>query len=130
MHVQKLAKVFGWIFILLGVLGFVPGVTSADGMLLGIFQVSPLHNVLYLISGVLALWLGRSGAGAKSYFKIFGIVYALVTVLGFLSGEVLGLISVNLADNVFHLVIAVVALWTGFSRSTPRMPNLQQGQQM
>ncbi len=120
MNAHKLAKVFGWIFILIGVLGFIPGITS-DGYLLGIFEVDTMHNIIHLVSGIAALWIGKNDAGAKMYFKIFGVVYALVTVLGFLSGTVLGLTSVNLADNVLHLIIAAVALWVGFSGSKPSM---------
>ncbi|HSE57042.1 MAG TPA: DUF4383 domain-containing protein [Candidatus Paceibacterota bacterium] len=131
MNTQKLAKLFGWVFLIIGVLGFVPGITG-NGHLLGIFEVDSLHNIIHLLSGVLALWLGKSESGAKTYFKVFGVVYALVTVLGFLSGTVLGLISVNLADNVLHLVIAAIALWAGFSGSKPamQMPPQQGGMKM
>ncbi|MBC7764794.1 DUF4383 domain-containing protein, partial [Microbacteriaceae bacterium] len=44
--------VFGVVFVAIGVLGFVPGVTTEDGLLLGIFQVSPLHNVIHILSGI------------------------------------------------------------------------------
>lgn len=129
MNIQKAAKWFGIVFILIGILGFIPGVTDADGMLLGIFQVDALHNVIHLLSGIVALLCAGSHAGAKSYFKIFGVIYALVTILGFVGGgNVLGLIMVNGADNVLHLVIAVVALALGFggpkkslSQSAPMM---------
>lgn len=129
MNTQKAAKWFGIIFILLGVLGFIPGVTSADGMLLGTFQVDTLHNVIHLLSGIIALLCAGSMKGAKAYFKIFGVVYALVTVLGFMGGtSILGLIAVNGASNVLHLIIAVIALALGFggpkksmSQSAPMM---------
>jgi len=112
---QKLARVFGYVFVAVGVLGFVPGVTSG-GQLLGIFQVDTLHNIVHLLTGVLAL-VAASGAGtnARLYFQVFGVVYALVTVLGFLSGSVLGMVT-NGADNVLHLVIAAVALYVGFGK--------------
>jgi Domain of unknown function (DUF4383) len=112
--IQKLAWVFGIVFILVGVLGFVPGVTSG-GLLLGIFSVDTMHNSIHLLSGVLAI-LAAMGTGmyARLYFKVFGIIYALVTILGFvMGGEVLGMMM-NMADNLLHLIIAVVALWAGF----------------
>ena len=111
---QKLARVFGYVFVAVGVLGFVPGVTTASGQLLGIFQVDGLHNIVHLLTGALAL-VAASGAGtnARLYFQVFGVVYALVTVLGFLSGSVLGMMT-NGADNVLHLVIAADALYIGF----------------
>ncbi len=113
--VQKLAWAFGIVFLVVGVLGFVPGLTSG-GMLLGIFTVDSLHNLIHILSGVLAIaaaW--GSGAYARLYFKVFGVVYGLVTVVGFLQGDtVLGLFMVNMADNLLHLVIAAAALWIGF----------------
>ncbi len=112
---KQLATTFGWILLVVGVLGFVPGITS-NNMLLGIFEVDSVHNVIHLLSGAVALWAGMTSlSAAKMYFQIFGVVYALVTVLGFIAaGSILGLFMTNGADNVLHLVIAAVALWAGF----------------
>lgn len=112
---KKLAYVFGAVFVLIGVLGFVPGVTT-NGHLLGIFDVSPLHNIIHLLSGIAAFALGASGEkGAQTYFKVFGIVYGIVTLVGFIQGNtVLGLIGVNMADNLLHLTITAVSLYAGF----------------
>lgn len=113
--IQKAATWFGIVFIAIGVLGFVPGITTSSGFLLGIFQVDALHNIIHLLSGIVALLSAGSMGGAKTYFKVFGVVYALVTILGFIQGQtVLGLISVNIADNILHLLIAIVALSLGF----------------
>lgn len=113
--VQKLAWIFGVVFVVIGVLGFVPGVTS-NGMLFGIFEVDGLHSAIHLLSGIVAIaaaW--GSAAYARLYFKVFGVVYGLVTIVGFLQGDtVLGLFMVNTADNLLHLVIAAAALWIGF----------------
>lgn len=111
-----MANVFGWVLLILGVLGFVPGITT-DGHLLGIFDVNTLHNLVHLISGLAALYLASKGeAQAQLFFKVFGVIYGLVAVLGFFGGDamVLGLISNNAADTWLHVVIAVVALWLGF----------------
>lgn len=112
---DKLAWIFGIVLLAVGVLGFVPGVT-ADGQLLGIFTVDPLHNVIHLLSGALAIaavW--SAGQYVRLYFQVFGVVYGLVAVLGFVQGDnVLGLIMVNTADNLLHVVIAAVALYAGF----------------
>lgn len=117
MSTQTLAKLFGAVFLVIGILGFVPGITS-DGYLLGIFEVDTLHNIIHLLSGILALVLAKDAMKAKLYFKVFGVVYALVTIIGFLHGSsVLGLIGVNLADNLLHLIIAVAALIIGFGGS-------------
>lgn len=127
--VQQLAWVFAIVFLAVGVLGFVPGITS-DGHLLGIFEVDTLHNVIHILSGAAALiaaWM--SASASRMYFKVFGVVYALVTVVGFVQGStVLGLIGVNMADNVLHLVIAVAALAIGFGmKDSMARPMAQPG---
>jgi hypothetical protein len=119
---QKLSMIFGVVFLLIGILGFVPGITNEDRQLLGIFHVNTLHNIIHLVSGAVALWAGMTSAKAsKMYFQIFGVVYALVTVLGFMNGDdpILGLVANNTADVILHLVIAVVALYAGFGMKAP-----------
>lgn len=69
-----------------------------------------------MASGAVAIIAALVSEGASSiYFKVFGLVYGLVTVVGFVQGDtVLGIISINMADNILHLVIAVAALAIGF----------------
>ncbi len=116
---RKAAMAFGVVFVLIGLLGFVPLFTTAsdDGnrLLLGIFEVNAIHNVVHLASGVVALVAAGKAATSRLYFQVFGVVYALVTVLGFIMDPVLGLIPVNLADNLLHVVIAGAALYLGFA---------------
>jgi hypothetical protein len=116
--VKTMAVLFGVIFLVVGILGFVPGATK-DEMLLGIFHVNAAHNVVHLLSGAVALFCGMSSFSAsRMYFRIFGLVYALVAVLGFMNpGEhtmLLGLISNNTADTWLHVGIAAVSLILGF----------------
>jgi hypothetical protein len=114
MNVQKLAKLFGIVFVLVGILGFVPGITT-DNHLLGIFEVDVLHNIIHLATGLIAFWAASTMANSRLFFKLFGVIYALVTILGFMmGGSILGLFMVNAADNFLHLVIALVALYAGF----------------
>ncbi|MBI5645176.1 DUF4383 domain-containing protein [Candidatus Kaiserbacteria bacterium] len=111
---NTIAWVFGVVLTVVGVLGFVPGITN-DGMILGIFQTDMLHNVIHLATGIVAILAAMAGSYVRLYFQVFGVVYALVAVVGFVQGStVLGLIGVNMADNVLHLAIAVAALWVGF----------------
>src|SRR3989338_1882145 len=115
--VKNMAMVFGWVFLVVGVLGFVPGITTADGHLLGIFHVNAMHNIVHIVSGLAALYLASKGEeGSQTFFKVFGVIYALVAVLGFFAGDndILGFISNNMADTWLHVVIAVVALYLGF----------------
>ena len=119
---KTMAILFGVVFLVVGILGFVPAVTK-DEMLLGIFHVNAAHNCVHLLSGVVALLCGMSGVGASRwYFRIFGLVYALVAILGFLKpGDtmLLGLISNNMADTWLHVAIAAVSLLIGFMPASP-----------
>jgi len=89
-------------------------------MLLGIFHVNFAHNIVHLASGAVFLLCGMAGAGpSRMFFKIFGIVYALVAALGFYYGDqpILGIVSNNMPDVWLHVVLAVVMLFLGFGAS-------------
>lgn len=109
--------VLGIIFVLLGVLGFIDPLTP-NGNLLGIFSVDTDHNLVHLLSGIVALAAVVGGESySRLYAQVFGVVYALVAILGFMvgDGDILGVIIVNQADNVLHLAIAASALYVGFA---------------
>ena len=118
--VRTAAILFGIVFLVVGVLGFVPAFTTDMGgmpMLLGIFHVNTAHNIVHLASGAVFLLCGMAGAGAsRTFFRIFGIVYAIVAILGFMNGDkpLLGLISSNMADTWLHVGLAAVMLIIGF----------------
>lgn len=107
--VKPLAMVLGVVLTLVGIAGF-----FVEGSLLW-FEVDPLHNIVHILSGVIGLVAASTSEGyARMYLIVFGIVYAVVAVLGFATGGVLGLLSVNDADNYLHAAIAVVCLVVGF----------------
>src|SRR5687768_7361779 len=115
--IRKIATVFGAVFLLVGVLGFVPGITE-NGHLLGIFHVNPAHNFVHIATGIGAIACGMAGPyAAQMFFRIFGVIYGLVAVLGFMMGDrpIFGLISNNLADALLHTAIAAVSLYLGFA---------------
>ncbi|MDR3570788.1 MAG: DUF4383 domain-containing protein [Candidatus Pacebacteria bacterium] len=113
--IQKLAWAYAIVFVVIGLLGFIPMFVSED-LLLGVFSVTAMNNVLYLLSGLLAIaaaWVG--GSYPRLYFKVFGILYAFAAIIGFAQGDtVVGLMAVNAANNTLHLIAAIVALWAGF----------------
>jgi len=115
MNIQKAAKWFGIIILVVGILGFVPGLTP-DGHLLGIFHVDTIHNIIHILTGIVALLSTGSDGAARGFFKLFGIVYGLVTIIGFVQGTtVLGIFGINMADNVLHLLITALSLYFGFT---------------
>jgi len=117
---KTLGMLFGIVFLAVGILGFVPGVTTND-MLLGIFMVNAAHSVVHIVSGAIFLIASMSGAGAaRLWFQIFGVIYAVVAVLGFMNGDkpILGLISSSMNDTWLHVVLAAAMLIIGFA--TPK----------
>jgi len=114
--IRQMAFILGAVFLLIGVLGFVPSATT-DGMLLGMFHVNPAHNFVHLLSGVVAVVAGLSGGSAPLwFFRVFGIIYGLVAILGFMGGSepVLGMIANNRADVWLHALLSLVSLILGF----------------
>ncbi|HXP34153.1 MAG TPA: DUF4383 domain-containing protein [Chthoniobacterales bacterium] len=117
---KTLGMLFGIVFLAIGVLGFVPGVTTND-MLLGVFMVNTAHSIVHIASGAIFLIASMSGAGAaRLWFQLFGIIYAIVAVLGFMTpnGMLLGMISNNPADTYLHVGLAAAMLLIGFA--TPK----------
>ncbi len=107
--VKPLTWILGIVLLLVGVAGFFTGDT------LIIFQVDTIHNIVHILSGVVALFAVSSGLSyARMYLIVFGLVYGLVTILGFMSGSILGLFAVNTPDNYLHLAIAAACLVVGF----------------
>ena len=118
---KKIGLAFGVIFVLVGLAGYVPALTP-DGKLLGVFAVNGAHNIVHILTGVIALAIAlASPANMSMFFKIFGVVYALVAVLGFFAGDqpLLGIIAHNAADMWLHVLIAAVTLWIGFGMKEP-----------
>lgn len=123
---KQVAVIFGVVMLLIGILGFIPGLTTAGPagtsyrLLLGIFAINPVHNVIHLATGAVALAAGLYGSGAyaRMYFLVFGIVYAVVTIVGLTGilfdshGSLLGIVPINGADNILHLAITLLALGT------------------
>lgn len=115
MMIKTLTILFGVMTLAIGVLGFIPSLTP-NNMLLGIFQVDTLHNIIHVLTGAGALIAAMAGASyAKTFFKLFAVVYALVTVMGFVTGYGLAvLLPVNMADNLLHVAITVYSAYVGF----------------
>ena len=122
---RTVALAFGAVYLLVGILGFAvtAGVDLAarDGeLLLGVFEVNPLHNIVHLAIGAVLLAAGFAGtAAARAACTVVGIGYLVVGIVGmFMAGEQsANILAVNGADNALHLASAAVLLGTGvFSR--------------
>jgi hypothetical protein len=117
--VQTVAAIVGAVFLLVGIAGFIPGLTTDFGMLsfmgmgsgamlLGLFQVSVLHNIVHLLFGVVGLALSRTPRAAKRFLIIGGAVYLVLWVYGLVTGMgSANFVPLNTADNWLHFVLGV-----------------------
>jgi hypothetical protein len=123
------------VFLLVGVAGFVPGVTTdydrmtfaghhSGAMLLGVFTVSVLHNLVHLAFGVVGLVLARRPRTARIFLVGGGGVYAVLWLYGLVIDHGFGanVVPVNTADNWLHLFLAVTMWALAWLVGTPRRP--------
>ena len=126
MAVQGAALLVGAAFLVVGVLGFIPGVTTDYDLLqwaghhsgakqFGIFAVSGLHNAVHLAHGIAGLAMARTYAKARAYFLIGGVAYLGLWVYGLLidPGSSANIVPVNTADNWLHLGLGAGMLLLG-----------------
>ena len=131
---QTLALLFGIAFLGVGILGFIPGITTnydelefagneSGAELLGIFQVSILHNIVHILFGIAGLAFARTWDGARTYLLGAGIIYVVLFVYGLLvsSGSDSNFVPRNSADDWLHLALAVGLLgsWWVAGRERP-----------
>lgn len=141
-RMQQAATVVAGAFILVGVLGFIPGITTnydqmeiagheSGAELLGIFQVSILHNLVHLGFGLAGLALARSWSGARNFLVGGGILYFLVFVYGLVIDKQTdaNFLPVNSADDWLHLVLSAGMVLLGglFTRDRPATTGLRAG---
>jgi len=112
---KRAAFVFGLVFVLAGLAGFVPALCPG-GRLFGLFATNEPHDLFYIGTGVLGLVMSLGTQGfARKYFRIVAIAYGLLGLMGFLEGgrQLLLGMAINKADNVLDLFIALVAFLLG-----------------
>ena len=132
--IQKAAAAVGAVFLLVGILGFVPGITSSYGdmqfagheshaKLLGIFEVSVLHNLVHLLFGVAGLVMARTWNGARSYLIGGGVIYLVLWLYGLLidKNTAANFVPVNTADDWLHFLLGagMVALGVILGKRAP-----------
>lgn len=125
--VQKAAAAVGAAFLLAGILGFIPGITTDYGSmtfaghesgahLLGIFQVSVLHNIVHLLFGVAGLAFARSFDSARTYLVVGGAIYLVLWLYGLITEDASGanFVPVDSADDWLHFVLGAAMVALGY----------------
>jgi hypothetical protein len=135
---QTAALAVGVVFLAVGVLGFIPGVTTnfsdmefatheSEALLFGLFQVSVLHNIVHLLFGVAGIALARSFSGARNYLIVGGAIYLVLFLYGLLIGQesTANFVPVNPADDMLHLILGIGMVGLGLALS--RRPAARHG---
>ena len=127
--VQIAALVVGAVFLLVGAAGFVPGLTTdyatmqligheSQAMLLGVFQVSILHNLVHLVFGVLGVLLARTATQARLFLLVGGIAYLVLWLYGMVIeyDSAANFVPLNTANNWLHLGLGLAMVALSFLR--------------
>jgi hypothetical protein len=125
---QKAARLVGVVFILVGILGFIPGITSnyndmkfagntSDAELLGLFQVSILHNLVHLAFGIVGVLLSRTWEGARNFLIGGGVIYLLLGVYDAIVKQSVdaNFLPSNNGDTYLHLALGIGMLALGLA---------------
>jgi len=134
--IQTAARLVGIAFLVVGIAGFIPGITTHlyggldfaghDGgaELLGIFQVSVLHNIVHLLYGVAGLALSRTWPGARTFLVVGGAIYLVLWLYGLVIDRDSGanFVPVNSADNWLHFLLGAGMVVLGLVLGRERAP--------
>jgi uncharacterized membrane protein YtjA (UPF0391 family) len=132
MGARYFALISGIVYVLVGVLGFIPGLVAAPGTapelavnanygyLMGLFPINLLHNIVHLAVGIWGLASYRSYSGARTYARGLAIFYGVLAIMGLIPGlnTTFGLIPIFGHDIWLHALTALIAAYFGF-RGTP-----------
>jgi uncharacterized protein DUF4383 len=128
--VRRIALVFGIVFLLVGLLGFImpgPGgimdmaAEPPAAMLLGMFPVNFLHNLVHLLFGVWGLVASRSFTGAQTFAKVGGVIYVVLALLGLVSASTFGFIPIGGNNIWLHALLGIVLAYFGFTAKAEGM---------
>jgi hypothetical protein len=126
MNIRTAALVYGVVFILAGLSGFAPSLPPPDapplaiehghGLAMGIFPVNTPHTIVHLLFGVLGLAAWFGAWSTRGYFKLVGVSYIVLAVLGLIpaTNTTFGLIPIWGADVYLHAGLGLVAAYFGF----------------
>ena len=137
MNVRRFAMIFGLIYLLVGIAGFVPqllqppagdapqvAVNTLHGYLLGLFPVNVLHTLVHLLIGIWGLVAAKSLGASVAYAKSLAVIYGVLAIMGLIPGAntVFGLIPLHGHDVWLHAGTALIAAYFGFAtkRETQR----------
>ncbi len=130
MKTRYFALLFGLIFLIGGILGFIPALLTPPpsggppmavgayyGHLFGLFPVNALHNLLHVLLGLWGIAAWRSFTASRTYARGLTVIYAILTVFGLIPGldTIFGLVPLYSNDIWLHAVAAIIAAYFGWA---------------
>jgi hypothetical protein len=115
----KVSLALGVVYVLVGVLGFIPGITvpnaaaPGQGLLLGIFAVNTIHNLAHLALGAALIWAATTRDNVRMVNKGLAVVFAIL-VVGSLIAPIVEGVAINPPDTGLHLLSLIVTAGVGF----------------
>ena len=125
--VQLAALLYGVVFVLVGIAGFIPGITTnvgsmelgghhSEAMLMGIFQVSIFHNLVHVLYGIAGIALARRASWSRLYLLIGGAMYLVLWIYGLVIDKesMANFVPLNTADDWLHFVLGITMIALSF----------------
>ena len=119
--VQRVAQIFGVVFILVALAGFYTGGMNMEAdpatapAIFDMFPVNLVHNIVHLLFGLWGLAASRSWSGAKQYAQIAGVLYLVLAGLGFVAPDGFGMVPLGGNDIWLHLALGAILAGVGFT---------------
>jgi hypothetical protein len=126
-HSRMFARIYGIVFLIVGIGGFIPGLTRehdhpdmaidfASGLELGLFPVNGIHNLVHIAFGAWGIFASRAFDASRLYARVVAIAYGLLTVMGLIpaTNTTFGLVPIYGHDVWLHALLAGVAAYFGF----------------
>jgi hypothetical protein len=134
--IQTAALVVGVAFLVVGIAGFIPGITTnlydgldfaghdGDAELLGIFQVSVLHNLVHILFGVAGIALSRTALSSRTFLLGGGAIYLVLWLYGLIIDKDSGanFVPLDSADDWLHFVLGLTMVGLGLVLGRERAP--------
>lgn len=108
-----MAQVFGWIFVLIGIVGLIYSYTMEEGLLLGVFPVNVLHNLAHVLLGLWGITAAKSFSSAKSYATIAGLIYIVLAIVGYVEPNPGGILPLGGNDVWLHAALGIILVLAG-----------------
>lgn len=123
--VQRVAQIFGWGLLIVGVIGFIYSISSTEAdpnmapHIFGLFPTNLWHNIFHAVTGIWGIAASRSWDSSRTFCRVLGVIYIILVPLGFITPDFFGIMPIGGNDIWLHAIIGIPLAYFGFSARTP-----------